>query len=253
MLVRTARTDTLQALRTKGDALERRQETAPVPIPGPDERSIAARDICKDYHTEIGTRRVLDGISFTVKPGERMAILGRNGAGKSTLIRILSGLERATSGSIHRGLFMSWPLALGGGFEGAMTGYDNVRFICRTYNIPSQETLAFVEDFTELGKQLYTPVRFYSDGMRARLAFAMSLAIDFDCYLIDEVILVGDRRFQQRCHDELFNRRRDRAMIIAIHHTDFVRDYCDLALVLKRGRGRVFSDVKLATEIYATL
>lgn len=236
-----------------GAAPARRGAAGAMPAPPDAGRVIAAHGLVKDYHTEAGTRRVLDGVSFSVAPGQRMAVLGRNGAGKSTLIRILSGLERASAGDIHRGISMSWPIALGGAFEGSMTGYDNVRFVCRAYGVSSRDILDFVEDFTELGKQLYIPVRFYSDGMRARLAFALSLAIDFDCYLIDEVILVGDRRFQQRCHDELFSKRADRAMIIAIHHIEFVREFCDQALVLKRGRGRVFQDVKLATEIYATL
>lgn len=254
MLVHTPNSENLSELRENFGLVQHKRDVLPAAsaLEAAD-RSISAENLSKEYHTEIGTRRVLDSISFSVKAGERMAILGRNGAGKSTLIKILSGLERASAGHIHRGMSMSWPIALGGGFEGAMTGYDNTRFICRAYNVPSREILEYVQDFTELGSQLYMPVRFYSDGMRARLAFALSLAIDFDCYLIDEVILVGDRRFQQRCHDELFVKRADRAMIIAIHHTDFVREYCNMALVLKRGRGRVFRDVKLATEIYATL
>lgn len=217
------------------------------------DRAIVARNIVKEFETDIGTRRVLDGISFRVGMGERMAILGRNGAGKSTLIQILSGLQLPTSGSIERGLRMSWPLALGGGFEGELTGYDNIRFIARIYNVPVRETYDFVEDFTELGRQLHIPVRFYSSGMKMRLAFALSLAIDFECFLIDEVILVGDKRFQEKCHYEVFDKRKDRAMILAIHAMDVVMQRCSSALVLKGGRGRVFHDVKVATQTYATL
>lgn len=217
------------------------------------DRAITAHNVVKDFHTEVGVRRVLDGISFRVGMGERMAILGRNGAGKSTLIQILSGLQRPTIGSIHRGLKMSWPLALGGGFEGELTGYDNIRFIARIYDVPFRETYDFVEDFTELGKQLHMPVRFYSSGMRMRLAFALSLAIDFECFLIDEVILVGDQRFQEKCHREIFDKRKDRAMILAIHSMEVVLERCTSALVLKNGRGRVFDDVVVATNTYATL
>ena len=217
------------------------------------DRAIAANRIVKEFHTEVGTRRVLDNVSFRVGMGERMAVLGRNGAGKSTLIQILSGLQRPTHGSITRGLRMSWPLALGGGFEGELTGYDNVRFISRIYGVPFQDTFDFVEDFTEIGKQLYVPVRFYSSGMRMRLAFALSLAIDFECFLIDEVILVGDQRFQNKCIHELFDKRQDRAMILAIHSTEVVRERCTSALILKEGCGRVFDDVDEATNIYATL
>lgn len=221
--------------------------------PAPPDRAIVADRIVKEFETEVGMRRVLDGISFRVGMGERMAILGRNGAGKSTLIQIMSGLQLPTSGTITRGLRMSWPLALGGGFEGELTGYDNIRFITRIYDVPFKETFEFVEDFTEIGKQLLTPVRFYSSGMKMRLAFALSLAIDFECFLIDEVILVGDQKFQEKCHREIFDKRADRAMILAIHAMDIVRERCSSALVLKNGRARLFDDVVVATNTYATL
>ncbi|MDZ4842698.1 MAG: ABC transporter ATP-binding protein [Hyphomicrobium aestuarii] len=215
--------------------------------------AISATNIVKDFETEMWIRRVLDDVSFRVGLGERMAVLGRNGAGKSTLIQILSGLQRPTSGTIDRGLSMSWPLALGGGFEGELTGYDNIRFISRIYDAPFRETYDFVADFTELGKQLHVPVRFYSSGMRMRLAFALSLAIDFECFLIDEVILVGDRRFQEKCLYELFEKRQSKAMILAIHEMEVVRRRCTSVLILKDGKGRLFDDVALATDIYASL
>jgi capsular polysaccharide transport system ATP-binding protein len=231
--------------------------SSPIPAslkPDPnDERAIVAVDVTKDFPTGSGPRRVLDGINFRVGPGDRMAVLGRNGAGKSTLIKMLAGLLRPTSGYIHRGLYMSWPLALGGGFEGEMTGYDNMRFISRIYRTPFKPMLEFVADFTELGRYLYEPMRFYSDGMRARLALGISLAIDFECLLIDEIILVGDRRFQEKCQREIFDHRQHCGMILAVHALDVVEAYCSHALVLKDGRGHVFEDVKLACATYATL
>ncbi len=217
------------------------------------ERAIRAVDIVKEFETDVGTRRILDGINFTVRPGERMAILGRNGAGKSTLIKILSGIMDPTTGYIDLGMRLSWPLALAGGFEGALTGYDNVRFVCSLYNANFDDVYRFVVDFTELGRLLLLPMRSYSDGMRMRVAFALSLAIEFECILIDEVLFVGDQRFQRKCHFELLERRKDRAMIIAIHSPEFVREQCTSALVLKAGRGRVFEDVGLAADIYSTL
>lgn len=215
--------------------------------------AIVADGIVMEFDTDIGRRRVLDGISFEVRMGERLAILGRNGAGKSTLISLLCGLQLPNSGTIHRGLSMSWPIAIDGAVQGEMTGYDYARFILRIYGAAFEEKFDYVQSFTELGRQLHVPMRFYSTGMRARLAFALSFAVDFDCILIDEVLAVGDRRFQERCFDELFVRRKHCAMIIAIHDANFVREHCTAALVLKGGRGRVFHDVGFATDIYNSL
>ena len=217
------------------------------------DRSIAAFDLVQEFDTARGPHRVLDGVSFRVGPGERLAVVGSNGAGKSTLIKILSGLRRPTSGHVHRGLTMSWPLALGGGFEGEMTGYDNLRFIARIYGAPLDQTYDFVMDFSELGASIREPVRFYSDGMRMRLALALSLAIDFECLLIDEVLMVGDQRFQEKFMRELFETRRQCGMILAVHGMDIVQRYCHRVLVLKEGRGRVFDDVARGCATYATL
>lgn len=216
-------------------------------------RGIALRNVVKEYHTQIGVRRVLDDISFTVAPGEKIAILGKNGAGKSTLVKIVGGVEPPTQGTIERDLFMSWPIAFAGGFEAAMSGLDNVRFIARLYDVPVREAIEFVDDFAELGRKLLLPVKTYSTGMRLRLAFALTLVIDFECFLIDEVIAVGDARFQRKCHDALFDKRRHCAMILISHDLETVRSYCDKALVLKNGRGVVVDDIETAIAIYATL
>ncbi len=151
--------------------------------------------------------RVLSGISCTVAKGEKLALLGRNGSGKSTFIRLLGGIELPTSGTIERTMTVSWPIGLVGGVHPFLTGNDNMRFIARIYNKPFDEIKAYVEDFAELGKFLSEPLRIYSTGMRARFVFALSLAIDFDCYLIDEVIAAGDQRFMRRSHEELFEKR----------------------------------------------
>ena len=214
---------------------------------------IAAVNVSKEFETPLGPRHVLRDISFNVEPGERMAILGRNGAGKSTLIKILAGALEPSSGYVHLGMSLSWPLALAGGFEGALTGYDNIRFVCDIYDIPIQSVFRQIREFTELGDLLFSPVRSYSDGMRARLAFGLSLAINFDCILIDEVLGVGDQRFQQKCHHELFVKRADKTMIAAVHAPAFVKEFCSMAIVLKNGKGRVFRDIDLATTIYSTL
>jgi capsular polysaccharide transport system ATP-binding protein len=216
---------------------------------------IRAEAVFKDYHSETRGRynRVLSDISFAVAPGEKIAVLGRNGAGKSTLIRLVAGIELPTIGTIEREMSVSWPVGLNGGVGGSMTGNDNIRFISRIYNKPFPVIYEYVEDFAHLGKFLSEPVRTYSAGMRARLNFALSLAIDFDCYLIDEIIAVGDQRFQRRSREELFERRADRSLVLASHSPEIVRQYCSRALVLHRGRGKMFDDIELALDIYNDL
>jgi len=214
---------------------------------------IICEDLVKSYSHGRSDKTVLRDINFSVGPGDRLGLLGRNGAGKSTLIKLLGGVELPTSGRVHRTMTISWPLALSGGFQGSLTGYDNARFIARIYGQEFSEVRAFIEDFTELGSHLRMPMRTYSSGMRARLAFGLSLAIEFDCYLIDEVIAVGDQNFQRKCQHELFERRADRAIIIASHSTDVVRDLCHRALVLDRGRGTIYEDVNEGIETYSQL
>ena len=214
---------------------------------------IICDDIHKSYPLGHGRKKVLNGIDLVIKPGEHIGFLGRNGAGKTTLIKLIGAVEHPTSGKLTRTMSVSWPLGFGGGFQGSLTGYDNARFIARIYGRQYSEIREFVEDFTELGRQLSMPVKTYSSGMRARLAFALSLAIEFDCYMIDEVIMVGDQNFQRKCHVELFEKRGDRALILASHNEDIIRDYCDRALILHQGKGRVFDDVELALQIYEDL
>lgn len=198
------------------------------------------------YPTRQGMHRVLDDVDLRVRPGDRIGILGRNGAGKSTLIRLMSGAEQPSAGRIVRSMSVSWPLAVGGAFQGSLTGLDNLKFICRVYGVDHRSKTAFVEDFCELGRYWREPVKNYSSGMRARLAFAISMAIEFDCFLVDEVIAVGDTRFQEKCRRELFERRQDRAMIIVSHDHGLVRETCKRACVLQDGRLIEFPDLASA-------
>jgi capsular polysaccharide transport system ATP-binding protein len=147
----------------------------------------------------------------------------------------------------------SWPLGFGGGFQGSLTGYDNARFIARIYGNDYSQIREFVEDFTELGPQLKMPVKTYSSGMKARLAFALSLAIEFDCYLIDEVIMVGDQNFHRKCHYELFEKRGDRTLVFASHSAELIREFCDRAVVLDQGTATVYPDVNEALTVYNAL
>lgn len=212
---------------------------------------IELQDVYKTYHARSGPVEVLRGINLRVERGDKFGIVGRNGSGKSTLIRLLGGVEQPTSGSITQTMRISWPLAFTGAFQGALTGIDNVRFICRIYGKEFEDVIDFVEDFSQLGRFLKEPVKIYSSGMRARLAFAVSLMIDFDCYLIDEVVAVGDARFQKRSHEELFEVRRDRAIIIVSHDPNYMRMHCDTAAVLEDGQLRFFDDVEHAFEYHS--
>ena len=148
---------------------------------------------------------------------------------------------------------MSWPIGFGGGFQGSLTGIDNVQFLARLYNKPFRELLDRVDDFAELGAALRRPVKHYSSGMRARLAFGLSLAIEFDSYLIDEVVAVGDARFQKKCEEELFQRRGDRALLMASHDTHLIARHCDRALIIESGKAKMFDDIDEAIDVYTWL
>jgi ABC-type polysaccharide/polyol phosphate transport system, ATPase component len=214
---------------------------------------IICSNVAKSYTHGSECKHVFDGVNLTIGRGERVALLGRNGAGKSTLIKLIGGVELPSAGRIIRKMSVSWPLGFAGGFQGSLTGYDNARFIARIYQREYADVRSFVEEFTELGKQLNMPVKTYSSGMRARLAFALSLSIEFECYLIDEIILVGDQNFQRKCQVEMFDKRQDRAMIVASHSPDFMKQFCNKAIIIDKGKAIAYDDVDLALNIYSGL
>lgn len=206
--------------------------------------------VSKAYEVRGGFRTVLNDINLSVIKGQKVGILGLNGAGKSTLVRLLGGVTLPDEGTIDRGMTISWPLALDGGFQGSLTGYDNLKFICRIYGAEIDAVLPFVQDFAELGKYMYEPAKSYSAGMRSRLGFAISMAIEFDCYLIDETLAVGDERFKARCHEELIVKRADRALVLVSHQADTIISLCDTACVLHNQHLHHFGDVDEAYTFY---
>ena len=214
---------------------------------------IRLEQLTKKYDTRLGPRTVLNNIDFHVMRHEKVGILGRNGAGKSTMVRMLSGAERPTSGRVVRDMSVSWPLAFGGAFQSSLSGYDNLRFICRIYGRSVADSEDFVREFSELGTYMREPVRSYSSGMRARLAFAISMLVEFDCFLIDEIMAVGDVRFQRKCHEELFVKRADRSMIIVSHDDNFIREHCDRAVILHDGNIIHCSDMESSISTYHQL
>jgi capsular polysaccharide transport system ATP-binding protein len=214
---------------------------------------IHIHNLSKIYPIRQGVRTVLDKINFTIDHGQKIGILGRNGSGKSTLIRLISGAEQPSAGKIHRGMSVSWPLAFGDAFQDNQTGLDCLRFICRIYGIKKEamhDKIEFVNDFAELGLYFHEPIKSYSSGMRARLSFAISMAIEFDCFLIDEVIAVGDDRFHKKCYEELFEKRKDRALVIVSHDPTYIKTHCESAAVLSKGRLYSFDKINEAYDFY---
>lgn len=211
---------------------------------------IRLENISKSYETTRGHKTVLHDVNLQVDAGEKVGILGINGAGKSTLIRIIGGISLPDSGSITQEMSLSWPVGFDTGVQGSMTGMDNVKFICRIYGVDSEDIMVFVENFAELGRYIREPVRSYSSGMKARLSFAISMAIDFDCMLIDEVLAVGDQRFKERCREELLVKRKERAVVLVSHEPGMIREICDSAYVLVEGHLHHFNEVEEAYLFY---
>ena len=214
---------------------------------------IAMDNVYKVYRTGGNTRVVLDHVTTTFERGHSYGILGVNGAGKSTTMRLLSGVELPNGGRIRRDVRVSWPLGFTAGFHPLMSGRNNVTFAARVYGKNVRNVLDFVEDFSELGDYLDVPVRTYSSGMMGRLAFGLSMAIEFDCYLIDEITAVGDARFSKRC-EAAFAQRRARADVIMVSHSvGTVQQFCDRGAVLVDGRLMMFDDINHAIDIYSRL
>jgi capsular polysaccharide transport system ATP-binding protein len=191
---------------------------------------------------------VLDGVSLRLDRGDALGICGHNGAGKSTLLKLIAGVEQPSSGTITRTGSVSWPIGYASAFQSSLTGADNVRFIARIYDRPIKKTLEFVDHFAELGSYLAMPIRTYSSGMMARLAFAASLAVDFDCYLVDEITAAGDARFRQRCEDALMARRELGTLVMVSHDPHTLRQYCTTGAVVGDGRVDLLETVDEAIE-----
>jgi capsular polysaccharide transport system ATP-binding protein len=208
----------------------------------------------KSYRTIAGRRVVLDDVSLGIPEGRSLGVLGANGSGKSTLIRLLAGTERPDSGRITRGgRMVSFPLGFGGTLHPKLNGRENTAFLARLYGIDERQTVNYVADFTELGTYFGMPVETYSAGMRAKLAFGVCLAIQFDIYLIDEVTTVGDARFRAKCLNA-FRQRMDRADVIMVSHDyETMRAYCDIGAVLADGKLTLFDDLEAAIDQHARM
>jgi capsular polysaccharide transport system ATP-binding protein len=211
---------------------------------------IELKNVSKIYQTLNGENVVLDSISFAFPPRTNVGILGKNGAGKSTLMRIVAGTEQPDTGEVTRQGSVSWPIGFGGGFNGTLSGEENCRFVARIYGADVDEVVGFTMHFAELGDYFQMPVKTYSSGMRARLAFGLSMAIEFDVYLVDEVTAVGDSRFQQKCREAFRERSGRSSVIIVSHQLNTIKDYCQRCAVLSNGRLLSFDSIEEARQVY---
>ncbi|MFL6647586.1 MAG: ABC transporter ATP-binding protein [Sulfurifustaceae bacterium] len=213
---------------------------------------IALEGLTKSYRTKSGRHYVFRDLSLTLPEDKSIGIIGRNGAGKSTLLRIIGGIDKPDSGKIITAKSISWPVGLSGGFQGSMTGRENVKFVTRLYaheaDIPAK--LAYVESFAEIGKYFDMPVKTYSSGMRSRLAFGLSMAFDFDYYLIDEITAVGDATFQQKSAEVMKQKRAKANFLLVSHATAIIKKFCDLVLHLGRTGAHLYENVDEALKAY---
>lgn len=205
---------------------------------------IEFRNLTKVFRLNGRSKVVADDISMTFPTGTAVGLLGPNGTGKSTLLKIIAGTLNPTSGEIRSTGTISWPVGFAGSFHGDLSGAQNARFLARIYGVDTDELVAFVEEFAGIGTHFHLPFRTYSSGMRSRLAFGISMAIDFDIYLIDEITAVGDQAFRIKS-SQLFRDRLKRSGAVMVTHTmGQVREMCDAVAVLDAGKMHYFEDVE---------
>jgi capsular polysaccharide transport system ATP-binding protein len=209
--------------------------------------------VTKFYRTKGVKKTILSEFSFEFPSDRNVGIMGKNGAGKSTMMRLMAGIEPPDRGHVYRTTRVSWPLGFAGGFNGSMTGIENIRFVSRIYGQETEKVIDYVTEFAELGPSLRLPIKTYSSGMKARLAFGLSMAIDFDVYLIDEITAVGDEDFKKKSQ-AVFQDKLAKSQIIMISHSaGTIKQYCDCGLLLEGNQIRYFDDVNDLLTAYKKL
>jgi capsular polysaccharide transport system ATP-binding protein len=213
------------------------------------------RNITKSYLTPKGRRHVFRDLSLKIPAGKNIGLIGRNGAGKSTLMRLLGGSDVPDSGSIATDKSISWPVGLAGGFQGSMTGRENIKFVSRVHGAVGdamREKINYVQDFAEIGDWIDEPVKTYSSGMRSRLAFGLSMAFEFDYYLIDEVMSVGDAHFKRKCADVFEQKLQESKVVLVSHSMGDIQKLCDVVLLVRDGGVQIYDDVAEGIKAYNT-
>jgi capsular polysaccharide transport system ATP-binding protein len=212
--------------------------------------------LTKSYLTIRGRRFVFRDLSLEIPGGVNVGLIGRNGAGKSTLMRLLSAVEQPDSGRIVTRASLSWPVGLTGGMQTTLSGRENVKFVCRIHGVRGQEMkdkLRYVQEFAQIGDYFDQPVSTYSSGMRARLAFGTSMAFDFNYYLIDEIMAVGDATFKAKSRQAFAERLQRANVILVSHNMNLIRKMCNAVVHLHDGRAQFFNDVEQGIAAYEAL
>ncbi|MEX2520217.1 MAG: ABC transporter ATP-binding protein [Paracoccaceae bacterium] len=212
---------------------------------------IELRNLTKVYRTHAMRRAIVENVTLTIPRGRSLGLLGRNGAGKSTLLRMIAGTVEPDQGRILRQGSVSWPLGFSGSFHAMLSGAQNVRFVARIYGCDVEALIEYVADFSELGEALYMPVNTYSSGMRARLAFGVSMGIAFDYYLVDETTAVGDANFKKKCRAVFQERLAKSDVIMVSHSMSTLMEYCQAGAVLEDGRMTYFENIEDAIAAHA--
>jgi capsular polysaccharide transport system ATP-binding protein len=209
--------------------------------------------VCKSYLTLRGRRAVLRNLTLEIPSDVNVGLIGRNGAGKSTLMRLLSAVDLPDSGKITTRGSLSWPVGLSGGMQPTMSGRENVKFVCRIHGLRGaqmREKLTYVQDFAQIGDYFNQPVSTYSSGMRARLAFGTSMAFDFDYYLIDEILAVGDATFKAKSRQVFAERLQRSKVILVSHNMNLIRKMCNAVVVLEAGQATLYRDIEQGIATY---
>ena len=214
---------------------------------------IDVKNVYKSYNVDGKINHVLHNISIQFPTHENIGILGLNGAGKSTLLRMIAGIEMPDSGTVKSTGRISWPIGFKGGFNSSLSGEENCRFVARIFNEDVDQVVGYTQDFAELGKHFFMPIGTYSSGMKARLAFGLSMAIDFDMYLVDEVIAVGDNIFKKKCKRVFRDRQDHSAIIMVSHNINTIKEYCTKCAILTSGSMRMFNNIDMAAKVYKAL
>ena len=204
----------------------------------------------KKFLTPSGSKVVADNINVTFPTGEAVGLIGRNGAGKSTLMNMIGGQIKPDSGNIKRTGTISWTVGFAGSFNRDMTGAQNTKFIARVYGVDTQELADYVEDFAELGPHFHVPVRNYSSGMKARLAFGVSIGIPFDTYLVDEVTAVGDAAFKRKSRIAFRDRMQNAGAIVVNHSMVQLKKLCKSGAILENGKLTYYDDIEEAIYVH---